>query len=659
MIKPTLKLRDDQDDADGSGDGGGYGEGSSSQGMRMRVKPNLRRPSGGSSLPGAVTAKSRRARRLRLNINHEQRIRGRGDPTYAGAKKTIPYMQGYDRELDSSDDETGEGMAFEEHIILRMPEGNETSRKLTEWVRRREAGSEGHEVELKFKDSRRAVFKVGTTLFSARLVDLPAIIETHKTLDNKQLFKICDISQMLLVTHQVDEEADVTKPNPVPIEGLADNFVYDHGITPPMRWARKRRFRKRVHKRTIETVENEVERLLAEDERAEKIEYKLIDLAEADLSDTDSETGGRRGRRPRDSSVMEDGASTIADGDDRSIYDDFEDGSMMADDDDVDRDLQRELEEEMMLQQEEEDEEDEEDEDDDGSSNDGASRRRRARSTSRATSDDDDDDDDDDEEDDLFDAGVDDAVQAGAEPSERDLNAPRDDDDDDDDDLDDDEAEMRVREQQLEAECREIENMVKRKQAEVDSTANALIKQRNQASLKRIQAELELRRTQLHDLKQQRRDGKAAAKAEAKAHAEEEAAAAAAALAADAVEPTGSNVAAEEAAIAHTASTDSASERRNVKSSSSTITSSPGKRASSATAKGVKGVRAPAAAEVEDAEVANNDDDEEDDGSIAEQAVTAGDEEENGEEEEEDEEREDGHDEEEGDGEDDGDDDLF
>ena len=45
-------------------------------------------------------------------------------------------------------------------------------------------------------DSRRAVFHVGTGLYSAKLVDLPCILESQKTLDNKQMFKVADICQV-------------------------------------------------------------------------------------------------------------------------------------------------------------------------------------------------------------------------------------------------------------------------------------------------------------------------------------------------------------------------------------------------------------------------------------------------------------------------------
>lgn len=61
-------------------------------------------------------------------------------------------MQGFeDREMDSSDDETGEGMAFEEQLILRLPEGDVADR-LRERIRKREVGMEdSEEISMKFK----------------------------------------------------------------------------------------------------------------------------------------------------------------------------------------------------------------------------------------------------------------------------------------------------------------------------------------------------------------------------------------------------------------------------------------------------------------------------------------------------------------------------
>ena len=53
----------------------------------------------------------------------------------------------------------------------------------------------------------------------------------------------------------------------------SDPFVYQHGLTPPLKHVRKRRFRKKLSKRAIEEVEQEVERLLEVDAQAEDVQY--------------------------------------------------------------------------------------------------------------------------------------------------------------------------------------------------------------------------------------------------------------------------------------------------------------------------------------------------------------------------------------------------
>ena len=73
------------------------------------------------------------------------------------------------------------------------------------------------------------------------------------------MFKIADISQMLVVSHRVGSEAEATRAAPGAqtsaagggerSEAGAGEYVWDSGLTPPMHLARKRRFRKRANKR--------------------------------------------------------------------------------------------------------------------------------------------------------------------------------------------------------------------------------------------------------------------------------------------------------------------------------------------------------------------------------------------------------------------------
>ncbi|KAK0532492.1 hypothetical protein OC835_003321 [Tilletia horrida] len=411
------------------------------------------------------------------------------------APKNAAYMQGYNRELDSSDDE-GEGLAFEEQLIFRMPAGKDCD-KLREMVRNREVGESGAtEVSLEFKDSRRAVFKFGNSRFSAKLVDLPTITESHKILENKQMFKVADISQMLLVEDKLrddDPRADAnggSGPGNQRHSGVGhgeadrgfdiDDFIYPHGITPPMHWARKRRFRRRANKRNIETVEKEVERLLEEDEFAEKVEFEVIDESALDHI-SDSEMGDNApsiaAATPRP--MSEDGDSQIGDlpeGAESKRADAAGEGEEdeEPEEDEVDEDLAAAL--DAALEEAEEEETDSEDGEAEGD-------------------------------------------------GERDGVAAEDEDDaeeeEEEDDEDEEQAEQRIRVNQLEAECREIDTLVKRKQADVDRATNPMIKQRLDRSLKALQAELESKRAQLLALRQEREHRKEEA-AQAEAEAEEE-----------------------------------------------------------------------------------------------------------------------------------------
>ncbi len=84
--------------------------------------------------------------------------------------------------------------------------------------------------------------------YNAKLVDLPSIIEAQKTLDNRQMFKIADICQMLVVEKPSVNEDNTTGQQVGPRSFDVKDFIWPHGLTPPLRHARKRRFRKRVNR---------------------------------------------------------------------------------------------------------------------------------------------------------------------------------------------------------------------------------------------------------------------------------------------------------------------------------------------------------------------------------------------------------------------------
>ncbi|KTW29307.1 hypothetical protein T552_01262 [Pneumocystis carinii B80] len=172
---------------------------------------------------------------------------------------------GYDSEASDREDDP----YIEQQFILRMCNGEDLE-YLRKAVEEKTIGN-GADFYIKFKDSRRAIVVVNNHMYSAKMVDLPCIIESSKTFDRKTIYKVADICQMLLVENRIENEEIITS---MPIKH--SEYIYPHGLTPPLKWVRKRRFRKRLSHKTIEMIEAEVTRLLSLDAMAELSSYEII-----------------------------------------------------------------------------------------------------------------------------------------------------------------------------------------------------------------------------------------------------------------------------------------------------------------------------------------------------------------------------------------------
>jgi transcription initiation factor TFIID subunit 7 len=103
-----------------------------------------------------------------------------------------------------------------------------------------------------------------------------------KSWDRRGWYKSADICQMLLVLGTVSSDQEALEfPLPSEIERSDDiTLQYPHGLAPPLRWVRKRRFRDRVSTRTIQQAENAVEDLIAQDEHSIfPPRFELVDSA--------------------------------------------------------------------------------------------------------------------------------------------------------------------------------------------------------------------------------------------------------------------------------------------------------------------------------------------------------------------------------------------
>ncbi|XP_020590619.1 transcription initiation factor TFIID subunit 7 isoform X1 [Phalaenopsis equestris] len=118
---------------------------------------------------------------------------------------------------------------MEEQFILRVPPS--IAECIERLLSENPSTSEDVSLDLSFTDDgRTGTFCIGNDKFPASLLDLPGIVESYKTYDDTVLIKTADIGQIIMVR----EEGE---PAPEGIE-------YRHGLTPPMRDARRRRFRR-------------------------------------------------------------------------------------------------------------------------------------------------------------------------------------------------------------------------------------------------------------------------------------------------------------------------------------------------------------------------------------------------------------------------------
>ena len=119
-------------------------------------------------------------------------------------------------------------------------------------------------------ETRKGRVRFDDEVFDARLVDLPCIVESLKTKDKKMFYKTADICQMLVCKTRDDEWSDddtsaemakAKKKGEVVThaELLNRKYQWPHGITPPLKNVRRKRFRKVAKKRVIDYAEIERE----------------------------------------------------------------------------------------------------------------------------------------------------------------------------------------------------------------------------------------------------------------------------------------------------------------------------------------------------------------------------------------------------------------
>jgi transcription initiation factor TFIID subunit 7 len=228
---------------------------SRTQSIKLSIKPK-----GG---PPGVSAPQRTATLLKVKAG--------------GKPPPRPYGVGYDSEADEAEVDP----AQESQFILRMQPGPDCDllrKSIEEKTIGKSVSQGGPGVYFRFfdREGRRAMVTIQGHNYAASMVELPTVIETMKSWNKKDWVKTADVCQMLLVLGKVQTEEEAKKyPRPNFVE--PDSHRFPHGITPPMRWARKLRFRPRKSYLDVERAEAQMNRLLQEDDNAEASKYELVD----------------------------------------------------------------------------------------------------------------------------------------------------------------------------------------------------------------------------------------------------------------------------------------------------------------------------------------------------------------------------------------------
>ncbi|XP_029166579.1 transcription initiation factor TFIID subunit 7-like [Nylanderia fulva] len=153
---------------------------------------------------------------------------------------------------------------MEEQFILRVPEGLKSEME-------NEIRNKGYiqNSSIEILENNRAIFKYKDSEHQGVIVRLPCIIESHKTLDCKQYYKVSDVSTMIYILPKEIEGAESEIETRIKLIELS-------GLSPPLKFCKIRRFRKRSSKSfIIEEIEAKVRELIEKERNSLSVEIQF------------------------------------------------------------------------------------------------------------------------------------------------------------------------------------------------------------------------------------------------------------------------------------------------------------------------------------------------------------------------------------------------
>lgn len=261
---------------------------------KIRIKPPIKQePSDGISKP---KHKREKLKKLKLSLGRSltpAASESHSAPAAPVIPKRVPKVrikptripgEGYDSEAPDVEDDP----LIEQGIVVRF--ANDVN---LDFVHNALDTGDFTNVNIKWITRDKAVVNVNLTLYSARLIDLPTLTELYKTVDKKNIFKTIDISQILLVLHQINPKqlnmdtdfevpADYTYVHPlyklsVNKEIRNTKTVFNHGLAYAYEDVYRRFKPRKTNPRVMADIELRVDELVRLDQELQESHYEYVD----------------------------------------------------------------------------------------------------------------------------------------------------------------------------------------------------------------------------------------------------------------------------------------------------------------------------------------------------------------------------------------------
>lgn len=174
---------------------------------------------------------------------------------------------------------------LESQIILRLPQA--PAQNLRQAIRDGDNSLKDRLFISMDAQLRRGTVRFDNWYLPAKILDLPTISESYKTIDKRTFYKTADLCQMMLCKEDEDNsEEELSSKKRTDSFKVDKKYLYPHGITPPLKNVRKRRFRRATRKKFVEApeIEKEVKRLLRMDNEAVQVRHDVSSEEQADGS---------------------------------------------------------------------------------------------------------------------------------------------------------------------------------------------------------------------------------------------------------------------------------------------------------------------------------------------------------------------------------------